>query len=184
MLPLGRKNARRCSECGITCHANCSHLVPDFCGMSMETANELLRNVRDINRLKGDKAARPIGRPHIESHVTSPSIDSQMGGAIDRVKLTGAEPGTPAADGYGRPLPSPASDRQYQQQQQQQQQQYVQPPVRPPTGARIPVPPGYPQDARPPPGAYDPGVPGSLDGYSAGYLVNHFFSFSKYKHGN
>ncbi|KNZ81280.1 Protein kinase C-like [Termitomyces sp. J132] len=57
MLPLGRKNARKCSECGVTCHANCAHLVPDFCGMSMETANELLRNWRDINRLRADKPA-------------------------------------------------------------------------------------------------------------------------------
>src|ERR1700761_9104111 len=47
MLPFGRKNARRCTECDITCHANCAHLVPDFCGMSMETANQLLRDWRD-----------------------------------------------------------------------------------------------------------------------------------------
>src|ERR1700722_10024245 len=56
MLPLGRKNARKCTECDITCHANCAHLVPDFCGMSMETANELLRNWRDINKARGGKA--------------------------------------------------------------------------------------------------------------------------------
>jgi hypothetical protein len=176
MLPLGRKNARRCSECSITCHANCAHLVPDFCGMSMETANELLRNVRDINRLKGDKAARPSGRPHADgAHVTSPSLDSQMGGAIDRLKLTSAEPSTPTVDPYGRPLSGTAPDRYYQQ----QQQPYVQPAARPPTGARVPVPPGYPQEARPPPGAYDPGAPGTLDGYSpASYPVNHVLSFN------
>lgn len=146
----------------------------------METANELLRNVRDINRLKGDKAARPLGRPHPEgTHVASPSLDSQMGGAIDRLKLTGAEPGPPAVDSYGRPVSGSAPDRYYQQQQQQQQQ----PPVRP-TGARIPVPPGYSQDARPPPGAFDAGVPGGLDGYSpAGYPVN-ISSISTYKHRN
>jgi len=165
MLPLGRKNARRCSECSITCHANCAHLVPDFCGMSMETANELLRNVRDINRLKGDKAARPMGRPHPEgAHVASPSLDSQIGGAIDRLKLTGAESSTATVDGYGRPVSSPTPDRYYPQ-QQQLQQQHTQPPVRPPTGARIPVPPGYSQDVRPPPGAFDPGVQGSPAGY-------------------
>ena len=148
----------------------------------METANELLRNVRDINRLKGDKAARPMGRPHPEgTHVASPSLDSQMGGAFDRLKLTGAEPG--AVDSYGRPLPGPP-DRYYQQQQQQLQQQQAQPPVRPPTGARIPVPPGYPQDARPPPGAFDPSVQGSLDAYSpAGYPVN-YISIPIYKHRN
>jgi hypothetical protein len=48
MLPLGRKNARKCSECGITCHATCTHFVPDFCGMTMERANALLANIRDI----------------------------------------------------------------------------------------------------------------------------------------
>jgi classical protein kinase C len=139
----------------------------------METANELLRNVRDINRLKGDKAARPMGRPHHEStHVASPSLDSQMGGALDRLKLTGAEPGAPPVDGYGRPLSGPPPDRYYQH-QQQLQQQHSQPPIRPPAGARIPVPPGYSQDARPPPGAFDPGMQGSPDGYTpAGYPVN------------
>ncbi|EKM48749.1 uncharacterized protein PHACADRAFT_33763, partial [Phanerochaete carnosa HHB-10118-sp] len=55
MLPLGRKNARRCTECDITCHANCAHLVPDFCGMSMETANILLRDWKDINRARGGR---------------------------------------------------------------------------------------------------------------------------------
>ena len=55
MLPLGRKNARKCSECGITCHATCTHFVPDFCGMTMETANALLANIRDIKRTHQNK---------------------------------------------------------------------------------------------------------------------------------
>ncbi|GLB38534.1 putative protein kinase c [Lyophyllum shimeji] len=188
MLPLGRKNARRCSECNITCHANCAHLVPDFCGMSMETANELLRNWRDINRQRVDKAqARPPARAPDTVHASSPSIDSQMGGAMDRLKLTGVpEPGAPPTtlDSYGRPLPAAqdrytdnrySDPRQYQQPPPQQQlppqQQippYATPPgARPPAGARAPIPPGYPQDGRPPPGAYDMGPPPSgLDGYS------------------
>ena len=63
MLPLGRKNARKCTECDITCHANCAHLVPDFCGMSMETANQLLA---EIQKVKAGRAAggrtQPTGR--------------------------------------------------------------------------------------------------------------------------
>ena len=55
MLPLGRKNARKCSECGVTCHATCTHFVPDFCGMTMETANALLANIRDIKRSHQNK---------------------------------------------------------------------------------------------------------------------------------
>ncbi|EJF63358.1 hypothetical protein DICSQDRAFT_102551 [Dichomitus squalens LYAD-421 SS1] len=58
MLPLGRKNARRCTECDITCHANCAHLVPDFCGMSMETANALLREAREVSRRKEEQKRR------------------------------------------------------------------------------------------------------------------------------
>lgn len=167
MLPLGRKNARKCSECDITCHANCAHLVPDFCGMSMETANELLRNWRDINRARGDKAqSRPGPRPHLEySHTTSPSLDSQMGNAIDRMKI-GPAPEAPAVDAYGRPTSLPATPDRYSSDSRYNQappQPYVQsPPLgsKPLPAARVPIPPGYPQEtplpSRPPPGAYDP----------------------------
>jgi len=42
MLPLGRKHRRICSECNITCHTNCSHLVPKLCGLSKDAATCLL----------------------------------------------------------------------------------------------------------------------------------------------
>ncbi|KAL1967895.1 hypothetical protein VTN77DRAFT_2312 [Rasamsonia byssochlamydoides] len=45
LLPFGRKNAKKCSECGLTCHTQCAHLVPDFCGMSMEAANQILETL-------------------------------------------------------------------------------------------------------------------------------------------
>ena len=50
MLPLGRRVGRKCSECDITCHADCMHLVPDFCGMSMEMANQMLSNIATIKK--------------------------------------------------------------------------------------------------------------------------------------
>src|SRR5579862_8647828 len=37
-------------ECNLTCHAQCSHLVPDFCGMSMEVANQILSEIRTTKR--------------------------------------------------------------------------------------------------------------------------------------
>ncbi|EXJ84852.1 AGC/PKC protein kinase [Capronia epimyces CBS 606.96] len=46
LLPLGRRNAKKCTECGLTCHAQCQHLVPDFCGMSMIVANEILETIQ------------------------------------------------------------------------------------------------------------------------------------------
>ena len=52
MLPLGRKQSRKCSECRLTCHANCVHFVPDFCGMSMESANAVLA---ELKKRKGNQ---------------------------------------------------------------------------------------------------------------------------------
>ncbi|KAG6830013.1 hypothetical protein H0H92_002541 [Tricholoma furcatifolium] len=179
MLPLGRKNARRCSECDITCHANCAHLVPDFCGMTMERANELLRNVRDINRARADKLARPPGRDYTDHHAAPQSIDFKM----DRMKIGGQEPVIPSLPPIESPSrPQPPQDKyQYPQQQQQfsppqplqqlpQQQPapYTQPPptnARQPV-ARVPVPPGYPPDGRPPQGSYDQAPPSGFDGYT------------------
>ncbi|KAI1106971.1 hypothetical protein F4804DRAFT_256228 [Jackrogersella minutella] len=46
ILPFGKKNCRKCSECGLTAHAQCAHLVPDFCGMSMAVANQILEGIR------------------------------------------------------------------------------------------------------------------------------------------
>ncbi|GAA5821040.1 hypothetical protein JCM11251_001933 [Rhodosporidiobolus azoricus] len=62
VLPLGRKQARKCTECGVTAHTDCMHLVPDFCGMSMEMANKLLSDMKAINssrRAGGGKVAAP-----------------------------------------------------------------------------------------------------------------------------
>jgi len=46
ILPFGKKSCRKCSECNLTAHAGCVHLVPDFCGMSMATANQILEGMR------------------------------------------------------------------------------------------------------------------------------------------
>ena len=142
----------------------------------METANELLRNWRDINRARGDKAQSRPGpgpRQYPEySHTTSPSLDSQMGSAIDRMKI-GPLPEVPAVDAFGRPTSLPATPDRYSSDPRYNQappQQYVQsPPLgsKPPPGARVPIPSGYPQEtplpSRPPPGAYDQS---RGDGYS------------------
>lgn len=59
MLPLGRRSNRRCSECDLTCHADCAHLVPDFCGMTMGMANELLSNLATINKSRAEPKVEP-----------------------------------------------------------------------------------------------------------------------------
>jgi serine/threonine protein kinase len=86
LLPLGRKNAKKCSECGLTCHAGCQHLVPDFCGMSMIVANEILETIqRTKNHNKtssvssglSNRTLRPqSGRPGPQSPTQSYTSDT------------------------------------------------------------------------------------------------------------
>ena len=156
MLPLGRKNARKCSECDVTCHTNCAHLVPDFCGMSMETANKLLDDWRQINRNRQDKTPKQqhIKQPSL-THVVppqqlSPATDALNQG-MERMRIQETPPT------QQQELPprqhSPSQDRYGYQQPQSQQQQPL-PGIYPgphgqqqsqrPPGARIPVPPAFP----------------------------------------
>ncbi|KAL2131874.1 hypothetical protein VTI74DRAFT_4486 [Chaetomium olivicolor] len=58
MLPIGsKKNSRRCVECNLTAHAQCVHLVPDFCGMSMAVANQILEGIRTTKKTRQEKAS-------------------------------------------------------------------------------------------------------------------------------
>jgi hypothetical protein len=59
ILPLGRKQTQKCAECNLTCHAGCVHFVPDFCGMSMEVANQILMEIKRTKR--GQSAPPPAG---------------------------------------------------------------------------------------------------------------------------
>ncbi|KNZ50003.1 uncharacterized protein VP01_464g2 [Puccinia sorghi] len=74
MLPLGRRQlARRCTECPITAHADCTHLVPDFCGMSMEKANRLLQEIktaksRQSTRMSSHSPMKPVSEPPQSLH--------------------------------------------------------------------------------------------------------------------
>ncbi|KAG5219466.1 Serine/threonine kinase [Salix suchowensis] len=83
--PRSQKRSK-CSECDITCHANCAHLVPDFCGMSMETANELLRNWRDINKQRGGKVHKRTETLPVAQQFSQPE---QLNAGIDRLRISG-----------------------------------------------------------------------------------------------
>ncbi|OBA23385.1 hypothetical protein METBIDRAFT_37147 [Metschnikowia bicuspidata var. bicuspidata NRRL YB-4993] len=85
ILSWGKKNVRKCSECGVMCHTQCTHLVPDFCGMSMEMANKILMTIKSTNPPKTsvkqkDKDVPPIpskfsGTQMIPPLQTTPSTD-------------------------------------------------------------------------------------------------------------
>ncbi|EME78570.1 uncharacterized protein MYCFIDRAFT_104873, partial [Pseudocercospora fijiensis CIRAD86] len=89
ILPLGRKQSRKCSECKLTCHANCIHFVPDFCGMSLESANKILaelKKTKTSRMLQNSSKLRPpsgatSGRPtppSAQSYAPSPSHQDQV----------------------------------------------------------------------------------------------------------
>ena len=102
LLPLGRKNVKKCSgkskcysglqvfgancvaECNLTCHADHAHLVPDFCGMSMIVANEILEH---IQRTKN----------HNKTSSVSSGVSSVGSGMSGRTLRPGAaRPGPPS----------------------------------------------------------------------------------------
>lgn len=94
ILPIGRKKARKCSECDLTAHTDCVHLVPDFCGMSMEIANQLLRDIKSINTQK----SRQPGRPAIAqaSNAAPPASADRLADAAGRMQLDGKAPAAPS----------------------------------------------------------------------------------------
>ncbi|KAK4617654.1 hypothetical protein CLAFUW4_12247 [Fulvia fulva] len=87
ILPVGRKQSRRCTECKLSCHANCVHFVPDFCGMSMESANQILlelKKTKTSRMLQNSSKLRPPGAaaqgrptPPPQSQSFAPSADHQ-----------------------------------------------------------------------------------------------------------
>lgn len=89
------------AECNITAHADCVHLVPDFCGMSMEMANKLLADIKTINNTR---------RPAPASRLTKPP---PARGPADRIQVDDLEAygGQRTPQGaYDRPPPDLASD--------------------------------------------------------------------------
>lgn len=173
MLPFGRKNARRCTECDITCHANCAHLVPDFCGMSMETANQLLRDWRDINRARGNKAAAASQNSRVPLPPAYSPPPDQAGAVtqeIERLRLTGSEHPRPETPPQQRHYPQqPSIDKRTGQQPLPGGFPSPLPPggMPPPVGARPAVAPAFPHEpivplgVRLPPPGYDQPPPGA-----------------------
>ncbi|RLV91811.1 Protein kinase C-like 1 [Spathaspora sp. JA1] len=72
ILPWGKKNVRKCTECGVMSHAQCTHLVPDFCGMSMEMANEILATIKST-KLSPKKPQR-ITLPQANEKIAKPQV--------------------------------------------------------------------------------------------------------------
>lgn len=116
ILPFGKKNCRKCTECSLTSHANCVHLVPDFCGMSMAVANQILQGIRNQRQKTkttsglAEKSLRKMSTPGSQSGASTPGVTSPTG--------TGPPPQlTPTT-----PEATEAARRMYQSQQASPQQ--------------------------------------------------------------
>lgn len=81
-------------ECGLTCHTQCAHLVPDFCGMSMEAANQILETImRTKNHNK-----------------TASMSNRNLRGAASQEPAPPAVPQKQVEAGYGAPPRQPSAE--------------------------------------------------------------------------
>ncbi|KAI8614387.1 kinase-like domain-containing protein [Chytriomyces sp. MP71] len=55
MLPLTKKECKRCSECGITAHTTCSLLVPSLCGLNSDLIDQMKKAIDQAEKLKKEK---------------------------------------------------------------------------------------------------------------------------------
>ncbi|KAG6036437.1 Serine/threonine kinase [Claviceps citrina] len=117
ILPFGKKNCRKCSECGLTCHAHCAHLVPDFCGMSMAVANQILDGIRSQKQRQAkassmsERTLRPAGgRPSLSGPTPSASA-SYSGSSVATSPAASAQATEAAKIMYNNQPTSPTQQR-------------------------------------------------------------------------
>ncbi|KAK0391357.1 hypothetical protein NLU13_0858 [Sarocladium strictum] len=99
ILPFGKKNCRKCSECGLTSHAHCVHLVPDFCGMSMAVANQILEGIRTQKQrqAKGTSLTEKTLRAGKMSPTSTHSPSPSYSGSIAASQPSGSQEAADAA---------------------------------------------------------------------------------------
>ncbi|KAK4198234.1 hypothetical protein QBC40DRAFT_95056 [Triangularia verruculosa] len=98
MLPIGsKKNSRRCTECPLTAHTQCVHLVPDFCGMSMLQANQILKGIKAA---AATKMAKSTGSPSLSEKTlrTGSKGTTSSGGSSSTYPPVSYAPSTASAD--------------------------------------------------------------------------------------
>lgn len=140
-------------ECDITCHTKCQHFVPDFCGLSMEMANQMLAEIKAAKRktLETGPSTSSASKP------TPPRPDDQ--GSLPELS-TGGSPSTPTES-----ISTQLSQLSLQQQQQQTSpQQQPQPPMHQQMPPQQMPPQHMQQQPRPPVQQQQPGMsPGRMN---------------------
>lgn len=120
ILPWGKKNVRKCTECGVMCHAYCTHLVPNLCGMLMEMANKILATIKltkprpkpkPVKALPPVTPEAPLFGPAVHGHRPQHSFD----GLPQKVATMDPEQRLPRKQpppGLPLPLPQPQAPPQ------------------------------------------------------------------------
>lgn len=106
ILPLGKKNVRKCSECGVLCHVACAPYVPHICGMTMEMASQIVSEIQSTRIRQATKAAAAESASTLaSSHASTQSTAvSQSSTRLPSAQQPTHPPGTPAqrnASPYG-----------------------------------------------------------------------------------
>lgn len=167
MLPLGSRGSKKCSECGITAHTRCEHYVPDFCGLSMEMANQMLAEIKaaakrktlesktSSNRIsKQDKveAAQEAPLPAVPQPSADDELSSQLSSSMTLAPEAPSKspllvPQTPPIMYNNNANPMNQQPQPHPSQKQQPQQPYYSPQ---PVHMNMPQPPRiYPQQQSP-----------------------------------
>ncbi|KAI9264328.1 hypothetical protein BDA99DRAFT_53540 [Phascolomyces articulosus] len=180
MLPLGSRGAKKCSECDITCHTKCAHLVPDFCGLSMELANQMLAEMKAAKRKtletgpssSSSSSLKPQSTPRPDeqlSNVSSSHPDRTSSGSVptsatpesispqfSQLSLGSSQTTQQPVQGSPQPLHQQPPMQPPHQQQPSPSSPHQQPPMMPgsPNNMNRPPPPG---GMVPPPGPQGPG---------------------------
>jgi novel protein kinase C epsilon type len=90
MLPVAStKGYDRCEHCYVSCHAECKVYVPNLCGMPIEKANLLLKELMEVEKMK-QKKNRLMSSPSQAAVITQPEKAS--------TKILPAVPPKPNAD--------------------------------------------------------------------------------------
>lgn len=55
ILPLGKRQSMKCSECAATVHKECAHLVPHFCGLTPALIGQLRSAIGQAEKMKKEK---------------------------------------------------------------------------------------------------------------------------------
>ncbi|KAI8614187.1 hypothetical protein BC830DRAFT_1128686 [Chytriomyces sp. MP71] len=55
MLPISKKECKKCSECGVSAHTNCALLVPNLCGMTPQMMEQMRLAIELAERNKREK---------------------------------------------------------------------------------------------------------------------------------